>query len=41
MPYLSAKQERWAHTEAAKKSGFQTKEFDQKKIAESRTKYGR
>ncbi len=29
MLYLSAKQERWAHTESAKKAGFPTKEFDQ------------
>ena len=28
MPYKSAKQERWAHTEAAKKAGFPTAEFD-------------
>ena len=28
MPYESLKQERWAHTENAKKAGFPTKEFD-------------
>ena len=39
MPYKSAKQERWAHTEAAKKAGFPTAEFDAaskgKKLPES------
>lgn len=28
MPYVSQAQEAWAHTEAAKKAGFPTKEFD-------------
>jgi hypothetical protein len=28
MPYESQKQERWAHTESAKKAGFPTAEFD-------------
>jgi hypothetical protein len=28
VPYASAKQRRWAHTESAKKKGFPTKEFD-------------
>ena len=28
MPYVSKKQERWAHTESAKKAGFPTAEFD-------------
>lgn len=29
MSYKSLKQERWAHTDSAKKKGFPTKEFDQ------------
>jgi len=28
MPYVSKKQEAWAHTAAAKKAGFPTAEFD-------------
>jgi hypothetical protein len=28
MPYKSAKQRRWAHTESAKKAGFPTKKWD-------------
>jgi len=29
MPYKSAKQERWAHTDSAKDAGFPTEEFDE------------
>ncbi len=29
MPYVSDAQRKWAHTDAAKKAGFPTKEFDE------------